>query len=45
VFSPKEVVVLAVAIAQVNFWTRFNQGLEVPAAGFFDESVCRLPGA
>jgi alkylhydroperoxidase family enzyme len=42
-FTPKEVVVLAATVAQVNFWTRFNQGLGVPAAGFFDESVCRLP--
>jgi len=42
-FSEKEVVVLALTIAQVNFWTRFNQGLGVPAAGFFDESACRLP--
>lgn len=42
-FTAKEVVVLATTIAQVNFWTRFNQGLGVPAAGFFDERVCRLP--
>lgn len=42
-FSEKEIVVLAFTIAQVNFWTRFNQGLGVPAAGFFDESACRLP--
>ncbi len=42
-FTAKECVVLAAAIAQVNFWTRFNQGLGLPAAGFFDESVCRLP--
>ena len=41
--SPREIVVLAMAIAQVNFWSRFNQGLGVPAAGFFDESVCPLP--
>lgn len=41
--SPREIVVLAFTIGQVNFWTRFNQGLGVPAAGFFDESVCRLP--
>jgi AhpD family alkylhydroperoxidase len=43
VFSPREIVVLATTIAQVNFWSRFNQGLGVPSAGFFDESVCRLP--
>ena len=42
-FSAKEVVVLATTVAQVNFWTRFNQGLGVPAAGFFDESVCQVP--
>lgn len=42
-FSPRELVVLATTIAQVNFWSRFNQGLGVPSAGFFDESVCRLP--
>ncbi len=42
-FSPRETVVLAATIAQVNFWSRFNQGLGVPAAGFFDESVCALP--
>lgn len=43
VFSPRELVVLATTIAQVNFWSRFNQGLGVPSAGFFDESVCALP--
>lgn len=45
VFSPKELVVLAHTIAQVNYWSRFNQGLGVPAAGFFDESVCALPAS
>jgi AhpD family alkylhydroperoxidase len=44
-FTPREIVVLATTIAQVNFWSRFNQGLGVPSAGFFDESVCRLPRA
>lgn len=44
-FSEREIVVLAVTIAQVNFWTRFNQGVGVPAAGFFDDSVCALPTA
>lgn len=43
-FSPREIVVLATTIAQVNYWSRFNQGLGVPSAGFFDPSVCRLPG-
>lgn len=42
-FSEREIVVLATTIAQVNYWSRFNQGLGVPAAGFFDESVCSLP--
>jgi AhpD family alkylhydroperoxidase len=41
-FSPREIVVLAMTIAQVNFWSRFSQGLGVPAAGFFDESACSL---
>lgn len=41
-FDARELVVLATTIAQVNFWTRFNQGLGVPAAGFFDQSVCKL---
>jgi AhpD family alkylhydroperoxidase len=44
-FTPREIVVLATTIAQVNFWSRFNQGLGVPSAGFFDESVCRLPAS
>lgn len=44
-FTPRELVVLASTIAQVNYWSRFNQGLGVPAAGFFDERVCRLPGS
>ncbi len=42
-FTDREIVVLAVTIAQVNFWTRFNQGVGIPAAGFFEESVCALP--
>ncbi len=42
-FTARERVVLAHTIAQVNDWTRFNQGLGVPAAGFFDEAVCQLP--
>lgn len=43
VFSPREIVVLATTIAQVNYWSRFNQGLGVPSAGFFDERACPLP--
>jgi AhpD family alkylhydroperoxidase len=44
-FTPREIVVLAAAIAQVNAWARFNHGLGIPAAGFFDDSACavRLP--
>jgi AhpD family alkylhydroperoxidase len=42
-FTPRDVVVLATTIAQVNYWTRFNQGLGVPAAGFYDASACALP--
>jgi AhpD family alkylhydroperoxidase len=33
-FDSRELVVLASTIAQVNFWSRFNQGLGVPSAGF-----------
>ncbi|MFO0595529.1 MAG: carboxymuconolactone decarboxylase family protein [Myxococcaceae bacterium] len=43
-FSARELVTLAHAIAQVNYWTRFNQGLGVPAAGFYvDADRCALP--
>jgi len=42
-FSDREVVVLAFAIAQVNFWSRFNQGLGIPAAGFYDQTACPVP--
>lgn len=42
-FTARERVVLATTVAQVNYWSRFNQALGVPAAGFFDESVCALP--
>lgn len=33
-FTPREVVVLASACAQVNYWARLNQALGVPALGF-----------
>lgn len=33
-FSPREVIVLATAAAQVNYWARLNQSLGIPAAGF-----------
>ncbi len=42
-FEPREIVVLAHAIAQVAFWSRFNQALGVPAAGFHDDPACPLP--
>lgn len=42
-FTPREIVVLAHAIAQVSFWSRFNQALGVPAAGFHDDPACPLP--
>ncbi len=42
-FSPKEIVILVTTVAQVNFWSRFNQGLGIPRAGFFDDAVCPLP--
>jgi AhpD family alkylhydroperoxidase len=38
-FSAREGVVLASTIAQVNYWARLNQGLGVPAAGFFEGCV------
>lgn len=42
-FLPREVVVLATTIAQVNYWSRFCEGLGIPPAGFFDQAVCPLP--
>jgi len=42
-FTPREVVILASTIAQVNYWSRFSQGLGVPAAGFYDGQACPLP--
>ena len=42
-YTERELVVLATTIAQVNYWARFCNGLGVPAAGFFDESTCKLP--
>ncbi len=35
-FDARETVVLTTAVAQVNYWARLNQGLGVPAAGFFE---------
>ncbi len=42
-FAPKEIVVLATTIAQVNYWARLNQGLGVPSAGFYDDGACKIP--
>lgn len=42
-FTAREIVILAMTVGQVNFWSRFAQGLGVPAAGFFDESACKVP--
>ncbi|MGC4113774.1 MAG: carboxymuconolactone decarboxylase family protein [Myxococcales bacterium] len=42
-FEPREIVVLATTIAQVNYWSRFCEGLGIPPAGFHDASVCPLP--
>jgi AhpD family alkylhydroperoxidase len=43
-FTPRELVALTTAIAQVNYWARLNQSLDIPAAGFFfDEGeACRV---
>ncbi len=38
-FDAHDTVVLATAVAQVNYWARLNQGLGVPAAGFFEGCV------
>lgn len=43
VFSAKDIVVLANTISQVNYWSRFNQGLGIPSAGYFDDSACPAP--
>lgn len=42
VFSPREVVVLATTIAQVNAWARLIRGLGVLPAGFSD--TCEVAG-
>lgn len=38
-FTPREIVALTAAIAQVNYWARLNQGFGVPAAGFFEGCI------
>jgi alkylhydroperoxidase family enzyme len=37
VFSEKEIVIVAVTVAQVNYWARLNISLGVPPAGFSDQ--------
>ena len=39
-FSEKEIVILAVTIAQVNYWTRLNISLGIPPAGFLE--TCKI---
>lgn len=39
-FSPREIVILASTVAQVNYWARLIQGLGVPPEGFMDH--CEL---
>jgi AhpD family alkylhydroperoxidase len=44
-FSDREIVVLATTIAQVNYWARFNSGLGIPSAGFFEDPTCAVPAS
>jgi len=39
-FSPREIVIIASTVAQVNYWARLIQGLGVPPEGFMDQ--CEL---
>jgi AhpD family alkylhydroperoxidase len=39
-FSPREIVVLATTIAQVNMWSRFGEGLGVPPLGMAAAAQC-----
>lgn len=43
IFTPREIVALTTAIAQVNYWARLNQSLDIPAAGFFFEEGAAQP--
>lgn len=36
-FNPREIVVLATTVAQVNYWARLIQSLGIPPAGFSDK--------
>ena len=39
-FTPAELVTLATTIAQVNFWSRYGQGLDIKALGLAQASGC-----
>lgn len=39
-YSPREIVVLATTIAQVNMWSRFGEGLGVPSLGMAQAAQC-----
>ena len=41
-FKEREIVILASTAAQVNYWSRLNQALGVPSAGFTDQCGLRL---
>jgi alkylhydroperoxidase family enzyme len=41
-FSPRELVILASTIAQVNYWTRLIQAFGISPAGFSDSRECAL---
>ena len=42
-FTPREIVILAMTAAQVNYWTRLIQALGCPPAGFNDDLTLILP--
>ncbi len=42
-FAPREVVMIASAAAQVNYWARLIQALGIPPAGFSSDCPLRLP--
>lgn len=39
-FTPAELVTLATTIAQVNFWSRYGQGLDIKALGLAQAAGC-----
>jgi len=42
-FSEREIVILAVTAAQVNYWTRLIQALGCPPAGYTDANLLYVP--